>query len=140
MVSDTMKKTITVSILCLVEYIKCRQDGILGPASIKQLIIGTILAGIFLITIATDLCYNQFVIFGIYALAMGLSKLWDKIPTPPSTIFYKTVILENAEECSICLDNVLNAVQCRQCRHNFHENCLTEWLKDSNVCPHCRQD
>lgn len=53
--------------------------------------------------------------------------------------------------CSICLDEILkdncydhcektNTFGHLNCHHNFHSNCIKEWIKmDKNTCPFCRQ-
>lgn len=46
------------------------------------------------------------------------------------------------DECSICLetykinDKILNL----NCRHGYHKDCLSEWLKNNNTCPQCREN
>mmetsp|Transcript_6261 Transcript_6261/g.8852 ORF Transcript_6261/g.8852 Transcript_6261/m.8852 type:complete len:207 (+) Transcript_6261:210-830(+) len=52
--------------------------------------------------------------------------------------------LTNSEpECSICLDqyktgDTLCWAKSNQCNHIFHEECISEWLKDHEDCPLCR--
>lgn len=46
------------------------------------------------------------------------------------------------DECPICLekyvvnDKILNL----ECNHKFHKGCLSEWLKNNNTCPQCREN
>ncbi|XP_045205873.1 uncharacterized protein LOC123558059 [Mercenaria mercenaria] len=49
---------------------------------------------------------------------------------------------EKEETCSICISEYKTAdnVQMLQCRHEFHKECLLEWLKRNATCPICRQD
>lgn len=44
-------------------------------------------------------------------------------------------------ECSVCMDNVSigEEVTVLPCRHWFHEQCVTIWLKEHDTCPQCRQ-
>lgn len=44
-------------------------------------------------------------------------------------------------ECSICMDNVTigDEVTVLPCKHWFHGECVTSWLKEHDTCPHCRQ-
>lgn len=42
-------------------------------------------------------------------------------------------------DCSICLDNITDDTKkITQCKHTFHEECLTRWLHTNNSCPLCR--
>ena len=49
--------------------------------------------------------------------------------------------------CPICLDNIsINSVSVNHknkcvlgCGHKFHCDCITEWMKNSNTCPMCRE-
>src|SRR2546423_4963163 len=54
----------------------------------------------------------------------------------------KSMFGENGKaECSICMDNVeLDAeVMILPCNHWFHEDCFVAWLKEHDMCPHCRK-
>ena len=48
---------------------------------------------------------------------------------------------EGSAECSICMDNVElgNEVTILPCKHWFHGDCVTAWLKEHDTCPHCRK-
>lgn len=49
---------------------------------------------------------------------------------------------EPLETCSVCLeDNVENMGELSElsCKHNFHTNCIKEWLKNCMTCPLCRK-
>lgn len=52
------------------------------------------------------------------------------------------VAFKNKDDCSICLVeyNDCDSVIILPCnpRHNFHANCIKEWLRNRNVCPICR--
>ena len=43
-------------------------------------------------------------------------------------------------ECSICLEEINSYRSSRRlsCCHEFHDNCIRDWLKRSNDCPICR--
>ncbi|OIW32538.1 hypothetical protein CONLIGDRAFT_572435, partial [Coniochaeta ligniaria NRRL 30616] len=43
-------------------------------------------------------------------------------------------------ECTICIDemNVGDEVTVLPCKHWFHGECVTLWLKEHNTCPICR--
>jgi len=55
-----------------------------------------------------------------------------------------TILTENtSDKCSICMmllekdDNILDI----ECKHNFHKECLLQYLKDYNhICPICRHE
>ena len=44
--------------------------------------------------------------------------------------------------CNICLENfeIGNILRILECNHEFHENCIIEWLKSNNTCPVCRHE
>lgn len=43
------------------------------------------------------------------------------------------------DDCSICLDTLAsNPSQTLHCGHQFHQECVTQWLKRSSQCPICR--
>jgi len=48
----------------------------------------------------------------------------------------------HGSECSICLaeGGLLSGWRMLQCGHQFHEECLREWLLRSRRCPNCRFD
>ena len=49
--------------------------------------------------------------------------------------------LQDEETCAVCLDDF--AADPRHldlvCTHNFHAECLYDWLAKSDACPMCRQ-
>ena len=56
-------------------------------------------------------------------------------------IFEKIISSEIEDKCSICLEKKVNNMviyQCRQCKHQFHKNCLDKWLLRKYECPDCR--
>jgi len=44
-------------------------------------------------------------------------------------------------ECSICMDDVKVGEEVTElpCKHWFHDQCVTVWLKEHDTCPHCRK-
>tara|TARA_B100000674_G_C37868268_1_gene928188 strand:+ start:145 stop:975 length:831 start_codon:yes stop_codon:yes gene_type:complete len=44
---------------------------------------------------------------------------------------------EEISDCTICLESEGTMIP-TVCGHNFHTNCLMEWLKDHDSCPVCR--
>lgn len=44
-------------------------------------------------------------------------------------------------QCSICLNELIGDNKIRTiCGHDFHKNCLDDWLHIRNNCPECRKD
>jgi hypothetical protein len=85
---------------------------------------------------------------------MGIQK--NKTPEPVSVlpkvmnhqdsgISLKTCESGNVLVCLICLNDFdegdeIRASKNTECRHIFHKECMTVWLKNKNECPICRQD
>jgi len=46
----------------------------------------------------------------------------------------------NCENCSVCKDDfeITQDLISLPCKHAFHQDCLTPWLKERNSCPTCR--
>lgn len=44
------------------------------------------------------------------------------------------------EKCVICLDRIMVGSEAVRmpCLHNYHEECIVNWLQRSNLCPLCR--
>ena len=45
-------------------------------------------------------------------------------------------------ECTICIEKYKknDKIITLDCDHNFHENCIKEWLNNKNSCPNCREN
>ncbi|XP_030513624.2 uncharacterized protein LOC115727539 [Rhodamnia argentea] len=52
----------------------------------------------------------------------------------------KVKVRGSEEKCVICLDRVMVGSEAVQmpCLHNYHEECIVNWLQRSNLCPLCR--
>lgn len=48
---------------------------------------------------------------------------------------------EGNAECSICMDSVAlgQEVTVLPCKHWFHGECVSAWLREHDTCPHCRK-
>jgi hypothetical protein len=42
------------------------------------------------------------------------------------------------DNCSICLSKENKEIMILSCNHNFHSECLRQWLKNNKKCPICR--
>jgi len=69
----------------------------------------------------------------------SLSKVdLEKLPC------YDYVAKENGSnplDCAICLENFTIGDKCRllpTCKHNFHAQCVDQWLLRNSICPICR--
>lgn len=55
------------------------------------------------------------------------------------SISFPILIINNNEECSICLDNGnINNWSILPCGHKFHHSCILIWLSTNQSCPICR--
>ncbi|PIA64475.1 hypothetical protein AQUCO_00100154v1 [Aquilegia coerulea] len=54
----------------------------------------------------------------------------------------KVFVLDSGEVCTICLDDMEEGDEARtiECKHTFHTNCISEWVKQKATCPLCRFD
>ncbi|KAI3905340.1 hypothetical protein MKX01_040031 [Papaver californicum] len=48
---------------------------------------------------------------------------------------------EETEICTICQDEYENKdkIGTLDCKHEYHEDCITQWLGQKNVCPICKR-
>jgi len=56
--------------------------------------------------------------------------------------FYRTNMLnKQISDCSICLCDYQDTDKIRvtPCGHEFHSNCIKEWLMKNENCPNCRK-
>lgn len=46
------------------------------------------------------------------------------------------------EECPICTEDILlrDLAKLDPCNHEFHQECINQWLEDHSTCPNCRQE
>jgi len=46
------------------------------------------------------------------------------------------------EECPICTEEILlrDLAKLDPCNHEFHQECINQWLEDHSTCPNCRQE
>lgn len=59
-----------------------------------------------------------------------------------NVLLYKSIILPENTNCSICLEKYRASVTIveLQCNHNFHRICIDKWIKNNHSCPYCRKN
>jgi hypothetical protein len=67
----------------------------------------------------------------------------DKVLKRFNSILYnptEEVDEEDAPSCSICMENYKPGTRIKRlpCKHEFHPECITQWLETNNSCPICR--
>ncbi|XP_042505816.1 E3 ubiquitin-protein ligase RHA2B-like [Macadamia integrifolia] len=83
----------------------------------------------------------------VYKSASGITAsttLLTLIDAQHPAIRYTTAAAPGGEskECSVCLTRLEDGDEIRelQCKHDFHKDCLDQWLKREQVtCPLCRR-
>lgn len=101
---------------------------------------------IIVISLYTLLCFPFFIIpcactFKLLPEYKGIS---DKVLKRFNSILYnpsEEVDEEEAPSCSICMENYKPGTRIKRlpCNHEFHPECITQWLETNNSCPICRQ-
>jgi|LauGreDrversion4_2_1035121.scaffolds.fasta_scaffold00284_43 hypothetical protein len=51
-------------------------------------------------------------------------------------------IQKNRSECVICIENIkyFDRVIITKCKHVFHYDCITTWIRNMKTCPTCRTE
>ncbi|MCL7045388.1 hypothetical protein MKW94_002005 [Papaver nudicaule] len=76
-------------------------------------------------------------------VVIGLSK--ETISSHLKTRVHITTSVDSPEKeteiCTICQDGYENkdTIGTLDCKHEYHEDCITEWLAQKNVCPLCKR-
>ncbi|KAL5191975.1 E3 ubiquitin-protein ligase SIS3 [Glycine soja] len=85
-------------------------------------------------SMAQDAAYHP----GLYLTPAQREAVEALIQELPS--FRLTAVPTNCSECLICLEefHVGNQVRGLPCAHNFHVECIDEWLRLNVNCPRCR--
>lgn len=65
----------------------------------------------------------------------------DKTRIPPKLTITKYTEHAQNDTCAICLESftINDMVSVMKCNHNFHAECLEEWLTKHRSCPLCRR-
>lgn len=59
-------------------------------------------------------------------------------PTQSTAPSFTVTNEEGKSECPICFEELANPTTL-PCGHQYHQQCIDEWLSDHNTCPYCRQ-
>ncbi|XP_074033416.1 E3 ubiquitin-protein ligase goliath-like [Leptinotarsa decemlineata] len=46
---------------------------------------------------------------------------------------------KNIDQCCICLGKLVGDLRILPCKHEFHSNCISQWLVGNDTCPLCRK-
>jgi len=60
----------------------------------------------------------------------------------PKFLLKKKILKKLKEECTICLEDKLDCTACKKrlsCGHEFHLDCIKDWIKINKSCPNCRK-
>ncbi|OAY59102.1 uncharacterized protein LOC110621047 [Manihot esculenta] len=60
------------------------------------------------------------------------------VPTARKSRILKCVKVGENENCSICMDEIVEFGASMPCGHHFHGTCILKWLENSHYCPVCR--
>jgi hypothetical protein len=69
----------------------------------------------------------------------------DDFPVIKGIENYSTVVYRKNQTnltCSICLEDFIEGGEVirLECFHVFHNNCIRDWAKSSEICPECRRE
>jgi hypothetical protein len=112
---------------------------------IEVIIFGTIVGGIFIFRIIKN-CTND--IQTPTQIQPTQPPIQQTIISPIYNEFniFSVVYIESKNEelkdCSICLEEIKVGDQIRRltCFHQYHINCIDEWLDINKICPECNQE
>ncbi|KAI3876851.1 hypothetical protein MKW92_039189 [Papaver armeniacum] len=72
----------------------------------------------------------------------GLPKefISSHLKTRVHTTYGDSMGEEETEICTVCQDGYENKdkIATLDCKHEYHQNCITQWLLQKNVCPVCK--
>ena len=66
---------------------------------------------------------------------------WLRSKEDVNALTVTTTLLDDTEECSICLELLGDNYEITRCGHKFHTHCLTRWFERGRIrCPNCRSN
>ncbi len=68
-----------------------------------------------------------------------LNYVYDKNKNEDSFSIKSTNSSIGENGCSICIRSLKDNIKKLNCGHEFHQNCIQQWLNKNNTCPICRQ-
>jgi len=110
------------------------------------MVLGFIVIGLFICLIAF-LCCVSLICTGLgraHLNSLGPQGTDENIIRSLKTVVYNDDLeLPGTDRsCSICQGNYITGEEITflPCRHHFHKECITPWLKDNRICPLCKED
>lgn len=85
------------------------------------------------VDIISDMSYETLVELPNIAIGLNLEELINNS---------KVKISNKKEFCVICQEYIQknNIIRVLKCTHNYHINCIENWLKDHYTCPLCKKN
>ena len=84
---------------------------------------------------------NMNVVFDIESNIESEDLVPENLEIESDPVKYASYISNSEDECSICLDSVLNQEIIQfECLHKYHKECINDWInqrKNNIICPEC---
>ncbi len=82
-------------------------------------------------------CYIYIIL--LYHIILSLMFIFYYVKNKKKiNVVLTNITCQGNDECIICLDNNEKKWVAMKCSHKFHEDCINQWLIQSNTCPICR--
>ena len=84
---------------------------------------------------------NMNVVFDIESNIESEELVPENLEIESNQVKHASYISNSEDECSICLDSVLNQEIIQfECLHKYHKECINDWInqrKNNIICPEC---
>ena len=84
---------------------------------------------------------NMNVVFDIESNIESEDLIPENLEIESNPVKHANYISNSEDECSICLDSVLNQEIIQfECLHKYHKECINDWInqrKNNIICPEC---